>query len=368
MANEHTGVVRFEDFELDVRAGELRRRGQAVPLPPQQFTVLVTLAQAAGSLVTRDQLRERLWGNDAFVDFDAGLNFCIRQLRLALGDSAAQSRFIQTVPRRGYRFIAPITAVPPVEATPAVAATPTRRQHARLAAAAALVLAAGIGLGSYVGVRAAPAVVTPEARIADAHAARGFVALNDEWAWPAAERAFMRALQLDARHEVALISLSRLHASQGRFEASLTFARRAVDAHPTSSRALATLGLALLFSGDAAGARAVCTEALDRLPESRTARMCVLHAHAEVGGDHSQTWPRVLARFETRTEPGVWFHRATVEARAGRSTAAIESLARALDAREPDASFALVHPAFAAIRQDAAFQRVTAAAGLFLAP
>jgi tetratricopeptide (TPR) repeat protein len=312
--------------------------------------------------VTREHLRERLWGNDAFVDFDAGLNFCIRQLRLALGDSAAQSRFIQTVPRRGYRFIAPITAPPAAEETP------SRRQHVRLAAAAALVLTAGIALGSYVGVRAAPAVVTPDARIADAHAARGFVALNDEWAWPAAERAFMRALQLDARHEVALISLSRLHASRGRLEASVTFARRAVDAHPTSSRALATLGLALLFSGDAAGARAACTAALDRLPESRTARMCVLHAHAEVGGDHSQTWPRLLARFETRNEPGVWFHRATVEARAGRSTAAIESLAKALDAREPDASFALVHPAFAVIRQDAAFQRVTEAAGLVLAP
>jgi len=101
-------ILTFEGFELDLRAEQLTRHGIVVNLPPRQFTVLVTLVTAGGALVTRDQLRERLWSDDAYVDFNAGMNFSIRQLRLSLGDTAGDPRFIQTEPRRGHRFLAKV--------------------------------------------------------------------------------------------------------------------------------------------------------------------------------------------------------------------------------------------------------------------
>jgi len=102
----HPGAWRFEEFELDVRAGELRRGGAPVKLQPQPFTVLALLVERAGDLVLRDELKRALWGEETYVDFERGLNFCVNQVRAALGDSAEAPRFVQTVPRRGYRFIA----------------------------------------------------------------------------------------------------------------------------------------------------------------------------------------------------------------------------------------------------------------------
>lgn len=100
---------RFGVFELDAESGELWKEGK--PLPPlrdQALQILKTLLERPRELVTRSELRDRLWSSDTFVDFDHGLNTSINQLRGALGDSAANSRFIQTLPRRGYRFIAPV--------------------------------------------------------------------------------------------------------------------------------------------------------------------------------------------------------------------------------------------------------------------
>jgi TolB-like protein/DNA-binding winged helix-turn-helix (wHTH) protein/Flp pilus assembly protein TadD len=98
---------RFGAFELDARAGELRKDGVVVKLQPQPFKVLAVLVERAGELVLREELKKALWGADTFVDFERGLNFCVNQARAALGDSAESPQFIQTVPRRGYRFIAP---------------------------------------------------------------------------------------------------------------------------------------------------------------------------------------------------------------------------------------------------------------------
>ena len=102
------GSVRFSSFELDLQSGELRKAGVLVGLQEQSFKVLAELLERPGDLVTRDQLRQRLWPNGTFVDFEHGLNAVINRLRETLGDSADSPRFIQTVPRRGYRFIAPI--------------------------------------------------------------------------------------------------------------------------------------------------------------------------------------------------------------------------------------------------------------------
>ena len=97
----------FDVFELDTAAGELRRQGDRVKLPPQPFRVLELLVRRGGEVLTRADIRERIW-SDSFVDFEQGLNFCIRQIREALGDTADAPRFIETLPRRGYRFLLPV--------------------------------------------------------------------------------------------------------------------------------------------------------------------------------------------------------------------------------------------------------------------
>src|SRR4029453_3060148 len=100
--------AKFGEFEFDAVRGELRRRGQPVRLQAQPARGLAILVEHAGQVVTRDALREALWGGDTFVDFDKGLNFAIAQVRTALGDSADSPSFVRTFPKRGYQFIAPI--------------------------------------------------------------------------------------------------------------------------------------------------------------------------------------------------------------------------------------------------------------------
>lgn len=107
-----TRIFRFGVFEFHTGSGELRKEGRTEPrLRDQASQILIMLLERPRDVVTRDELRERLWLSDTFVDFDHGLNTAINQLRNALGDSAANPRFIQTIPRRGYRFIAPIEVV-----------------------------------------------------------------------------------------------------------------------------------------------------------------------------------------------------------------------------------------------------------------
>ena len=101
-------VVRFGVFELDLRRGELRRQGLKIRLQEQPFQVLAMLLEHPDELVTRDEMRKKLWPADTFVDFEHGLNKGINKIREALGDTAESPRFIETVPRRGYRFVAPV--------------------------------------------------------------------------------------------------------------------------------------------------------------------------------------------------------------------------------------------------------------------
>src|SRR2546430_2687231 len=98
------GRVRFGIFDFDPETRELRREGQTVRLQAQPAQVLEVLLQHAGEVVSRDTLRLAIWGTETFVDFDRGLNFCIAQIRAALGDSADSPRFIRTVPKKGYQF------------------------------------------------------------------------------------------------------------------------------------------------------------------------------------------------------------------------------------------------------------------------
>src|SRR5215468_4256231 len=102
-------VLRFGTFEVDLRAGELRKQGVRIKLQEQPFHVLTLLIQKPGEVVTREELRNHNWSADTFVDFDNSLNTAINKLREALGDSAENPRFIETLPRRGYRFLAPVS-------------------------------------------------------------------------------------------------------------------------------------------------------------------------------------------------------------------------------------------------------------------
>ena len=106
-----TRLVRFDTFELDVGSGELRRAGVRLNLQEQPLHLLTALLERPGKLVTRGELRHRLWPADTFVDFEHGLNAAVKRLRDALGDSADTPRYVETVPRRGYRFVAPVALV-----------------------------------------------------------------------------------------------------------------------------------------------------------------------------------------------------------------------------------------------------------------
>src|SRR5436309_10245044 len=123
------GILRFGTFEVDLRAGELRKQGKSIKVQEQPFQVLTVLLQRPGEVVTREELRNQNWPPDTFVDFDNSLNTAINKLREALGDSADSPRFIETLPRRGYRFLAPVTGRDgTTRGTPAGmgVATPTR--------------------------------------------------------------------------------------------------------------------------------------------------------------------------------------------------------------------------------------------------
>jgi len=96
---------------LDVTSGELCMGGTRIVLQPQPFKVLALLAGCSGRAITREQIRRQLWSSETFVDFEGGLNFCIRQIRKALGEDARKPRYIETLHRRGYRFMAPVTRI-----------------------------------------------------------------------------------------------------------------------------------------------------------------------------------------------------------------------------------------------------------------
>ena len=107
-SNREARLLRFGVFEVDLTAGELRKNGARIRLQEQPFQVLTALLQNAGQVVTRDELREKIWPADTFVDFDHSLNTAVNKIRESLGDSASSPRFVETLARRGYRFIAPV--------------------------------------------------------------------------------------------------------------------------------------------------------------------------------------------------------------------------------------------------------------------
>jgi TolB-like protein/DNA-binding winged helix-turn-helix (wHTH) protein/Flp pilus assembly protein TadD len=152
-------TFQFGDFEADPSSGELRRHGHKLKLPDQSFHILSLLLARPGEVVTREELQRELWAEDTFVDFEAGLNSAIKRLRDALGDSADNPRFVETLPRRGYRFIAGVeevqephpVAVPGAGGAPAASAGPGRLRLRKWVIALGLVAAGGLLFALNVG-------------------------------------------------------------------------------------------------------------------------------------------------------------------------------------------------------------------------
>jgi len=138
---ERAGRIRFGDYEADLRAGELRKHGRRLRVTGRPMQILALLLERPGELLTRKELQEKLWPADTFVDFEHGMNTAVQTLRRALCDSPKKPRFIETLPRRGYRFIAQIEALSD--------------------AAAPQVLSAVTSSGSFAGAAVAPAHVAP---------------------------------------------------------------------------------------------------------------------------------------------------------------------------------------------------------------
>src|SRR5580704_15381083 len=121
--------VRFGVFEVDLRSGELRKKGAKIRLQGQPFLLLITLLKQQGEVVAREELQRTLWPEDTFVDFDHGLDTAVKKLREVLGDSASNPRFVETIPRRGYRFIAPVEAIGESETAPAASQAPINQME-----------------------------------------------------------------------------------------------------------------------------------------------------------------------------------------------------------------------------------------------
>ena len=133
-------LLRFGTFELDLQSGELRKAGVRLKLQQQPFLVLKMLVQRPGEIVTREELCSKIWPADTFVDFDKSLNTAINKLRDALGDTSSSPTFIETIPRRGYRFIAPVSGNGHVAIASSDTTRPRQVTWKILASAAALVV------------------------------------------------------------------------------------------------------------------------------------------------------------------------------------------------------------------------------------
>jgi len=172
-ANSSSRIIRFSTFEINLHTGELRQRGQKVKLQEQPLQLLAALLERPGELVTREELCGKLWPADTFVDFDHGLNAAIKRLRDALGESAERPVFVETVARRGYRFIgnvekpaATLSALSdlkrleqdtepgriPTKVQPTSTSDPWTRKRQFVGALLAIVVLAGMGGGGSSGV------------------------------------------------------------------------------------------------------------------------------------------------------------------------------------------------------------------------
>jgi len=171
-----SGQLRFGVFEFDSQTLELRKNGRLLSVRPQPLTLLALLLERPGDLVSREEIQSALWPGDTFVDFEQGVNHAIRELRAALGDAADSPRFVQTLPRRGYRFIAPVERAPAAETS--TRPRPDVAPPARLIWPAAIAVAAALAATLITTIWLRPSAI-PESTPATALSLRPFSAPAD---------------------------------------------------------------------------------------------------------------------------------------------------------------------------------------------
>ena len=226
MPGAANGVIRFGIFEVDLCGGQLRRNGLKVRLQEQPFQVLAMLLERPGEVVTREDLHARLWPADTFVDFDHGLNAAVKRLRDALGDSAENPRFVETLARRGYRFLAPAefpSAEAPVAQISSLQNAPTvsngGKSRWRLVAGGFLIVLVALAGGLHLGMRASRAlqpVLPKEIRLTanspDAPVYMGAISPDGRYlAYIDPRGAFLREIATDESHAMSLPEGLRVH-------------------------------------------------------------------------------------------------------------------------------------------------------------
>ncbi|HUO87313.1 MAG TPA: winged helix-turn-helix domain-containing protein [Thermoanaerobaculia bacterium] len=233
-------LYRFDTFELDPRTGELRRHGELLPLQPQPAAVLSLLVLRAGDLVTRGEIQQAIWP-DRTVDYEQGLNYAIRQIRSVTGDDAEKPRLIETLPRRGYRFVAPVEQVEPVG--PAGAG---RRLIPPLVLVVLLLVAVAASVIILRQAPAEPMPANPAAREAYL-VARGLLDTRDEAVLRKARREFARVLELEPDFAPALVGLGEAFLRSGKPAAAGEPLARALELEAEDARAHRLLAQLLLF-------------------------------------------------------------------------------------------------------------------------
>jgi DNA-binding winged helix-turn-helix (wHTH) protein/TolB-like protein len=197
-------IHRFGVFEFDDGSGELRRQGRPVRLEPQPARALARLLETPGEIVARDELRARIWDGGTHVDFDRGLAYCFSQVRTALGDSADNPRFIETVPKRGFRFIAPVSAAESGESPGAPVSTDRATLTATETPAAGLSRAGWWGIGLAVAALAAAVWWTGWAGVAGDRPIVAVAMFDNETGSPAFDRLAASAADVAVEQLTAL--------------------------------------------------------------------------------------------------------------------------------------------------------------------
>ena len=313
-----SGIFRFADFELDGRSGELCKRGRRLRVQQQPLQILTMLVAAAGDVVMREELRERIWGADTHVDFDRGINKAITQLRQLLGDDQARPRFIETLPKRGYRFVTDVTRLASRrqikddakeaflkarhfwnKRTPDDLKRSIEYFHRAIERDPDYPLAwTGIAdAHTMIGVFGLqpPRDVFPPAKAAaeralslDDSLAEGHTVLAEiqklyAWNWDAAERSYRRALELDPGYAVAHHWYGQLLSILGRYEEAHTEIEAARRCDPLSPTIAAFFSYAAFEAGRYEAAVGAAQDALELDANAPLTYYMLGRAYAKLG-------------------------------------------------------------------------------------
>jgi DNA-binding winged helix-turn-helix (wHTH) protein/Flp pilus assembly protein TadD len=411
--------IRFGPYALEARSGELRRDGEVVPLAPQPFRLLLALATRPGEVVTREELRREIWGDSTFVDFERGLNFCVLQARTALGDDAKSPAYIETLPRRGYRFVAAVeverVAVPRKPALrwlgaaaaalliAIVAIAWQRNASARMAgdqltprstaareaylrgrqqkdvaelrkairleptfALAHVALAQAVhmqAMGELVDARvagneikrAADTALRLAPSLSQSHDIAAMHAFWYAWDWAAAEASYQRAIRLNPNEPGALHDHGWLLITRGRFDEGIAEIRRAQELDPLSPRATVHVAWAYIYTRRYDDAMREARRALALDPQFREATGCLADAEGLSAG-------RPLAHPPSNARDP--YAAAVYAALLGDREAALAQLTKARDTRNISFPLAGVDPKLDELNGDPRFEELLASAGL----